>query len=116
MVFVADGAAVALLGPPRCPTKSLMNFSFFLMSFSLTPMLVNWSSSAAHVGSTLFEEKPFSDEKPMWATCWNAVGAEIIDLSMGPLVFFFFAELELVEAAAALPDLDEDLAEAGKEE
>lgn len=39
------------------------------------------------------------------------MGPEIIDLSMPPLwAFFFFAGLELLEAAAALLDLEEDLA------
>jgi hypothetical protein len=92
-----------------------MNFSFFWMSFSLTPILVSWSSRAAQVGSTLLEEKPFSDEKPICATCWKPVGPEIIDLSMPPLgAFFFFAGLELLDAAAALLDLEEDLAATGQ--
>lgn len=87
--------------PPRLPTKSLMNPSFFWMSARLIPILDSWSSNALQLGSTFSAEKPFSAVYPMWATCLKSDGAPIIDLSILPpfplsnlLPLFFFDEDE----------------------
>ena len=57
--------------PPCCCTKSSMNFWFFWICLGEMPLLLSCSSSACQLGSTPDDEKPFSESKPMCATCLN---------------------------------------------
>lgn len=50
----------------------------------------------------------------MWATCWKPEGEEIIDLSMGPPLNFFFLEEDEAAATADVLEDEEGLA-AGRE-
>ena len=78
-----------------------MNCSLPWICDWLMPMLLSCSSRRCQDGSTFSELKPFCESKPMCATCLNAVGAPIIDLSM-PLFRFLLDDDLLLDAATAL--------------
>lgn len=77
---------------PRSASRTKLSIKSLLFSicFCEMPIPCSCARSLPHDGSTFSLVNPFSESKPMWATCEKADGAEMSDLSIGPPFLDFF--------------------------